>query len=191
MLRSKSNRKHIFTSGFTMVELLVTIAILGIITAIGIPGLSEFIVKTRVDSQVSEIHRLILTARNTAINTGQNVTICPLSGNTCGTNWHSEVSVFVDNNNDGDYDANDTLVKVKSAIQNGDKLQYAQSSLVYTPSGTLSGGAAATPFNYCPNGHTDKSRGIVVSASGRAYATSDTDNDGKDEDRNNNEITCI
>jgi hypothetical protein len=30
----------------------------------------------------------------------------------------------------------------------------------------------------------------LIAVTGQAYATSDIDNDGKDEDRNNNELSC-
>lgn len=185
----KSRKQAIKDQGFTLIELLFSIIILGILTAIALPSLGSFIVETRVDNEISQLNRLLLIARNNAINLGNNVIVCPKSSK-CTTNWHNEISVFVDNNNDGDYDAGDTIIKVKEAIQTGDKLQYANTSLIYTPTGTLSGGAAASPFSYCPNGYSSKSRGIMVSPSGRSYTTSDTDNDGKDEDRNNNEITC-
>lgn len=176
-------------SGFTLVELLMGIAILGIITAIALPSFSELLVKNRVDNQISELNRLLLTARSLAVNGGNNVIICPITTK-CSTDWHKKISVFVDNNNDGDYDAADTIVKVKEAIQENDKLQYGKKSLTYTATGRLSGTVSATPFSYCPYGHANRSRGIVVSMSGRAYVTSDTDNDDKDEDRNDNEITC-
>jgi len=177
------------SSGFTLVELLVGITILGIITALALPNFSSFIVSTRVDNEISELNRLILTARNIAVNGGNNVIICPITTK-CTTDWHKKISVFVDNNNDGDYDAADTIIKVKEPIQAGDKLQYDKKSLTYTATGRLSGAVSSTPFSYCPKDHSDKARGIVVSMSGRSYVTSDSDNDNKDEDRNNNEITC-
>jgi Tfp pilus assembly protein FimT len=167
----------------------MAVAILGIITAIGLPSFNDFLVKTRVNNEISELNRLILTARSIAVNGGNNVIICPITTK-CTTNWHNQISVFIDNNNDGDYDADDTIVKVKEPIQVNDKLQYGVKSLTYTPTGRLSGAVSATPFSYCPYGHSDRSRGIVVSMSGRSYVTSDTDNDDKDEDRNNNEISC-
>ncbi len=175
--------------GFTITELLVGIAIAGILTTIAIPKLNDFIISLRVDSEISELNRLLLAARNSAINSGNNTIICPLSPK-CSNNWHKEISVFIDNNNDGDYDENDTIVKVKAAIQTSDKLQYGQNSLTYTPLGNLSSSPANSPFSYCPANEIDKSRGIIVSASGRSYTTSDSDNDGKDEDRNNNHISC-
>jgi type IV fimbrial biogenesis protein FimT/type IV fimbrial biogenesis protein FimU len=185
MLKHKRSKNN----GFTITELMVGVAIAGILTTIALPKLNDFIIELRVDAEISELNRLLLTARSSAINSGIDTIICPLAPK-CSANWHNKVTVFIDNNNDGDYDANDTIVKVKAAIQSTDKLQYAQNSLIYTPSGTLSATPVTSPFSYCPGANTDKSRGIIVSASGRSYVTSDTNNDGKDEDRSSNLITC-
>ena len=108
-----------FIEGFTIAELLIGIAIIGILTAIAGPSLGQFMVQSRVDNEVSEIHRLLLAARNSAINSGKNVTICPLSGTTCTTNWQNEISVFINSdntlaNNSNYVSANEELIKVKS-----------------------------------------------------------------------------
>ncbi len=179
--------------GFTLTELLVGITITSMLAMMALPKLNGFTISLRVDNEISALHRMILTARNSAINSGKRAIICPLSSKTpitCTTQWHQAISVFVDNNNDGNYDENDTIIRVKAAIPSSDKLQYAQSSLIYTALGNLSASPVTSAFSYCPDGDADKSRGIIVSASGRSYITSDTDNDGKDEDRNKNHITC-
>jgi type IV fimbrial biogenesis protein FimT len=182
---------HFTISGFTMIELMVTIAIAGILTAVAIPSFNNFITSTRVDSEISELYRLLLTARNTAINTGQNVTVCPLNtSNTCSANWQGQISVFTNTANNTTYDAvNETLVKVKDGVQTGDLLQYSQSSIIYTPAGRLTNNTSDT-FSYCPKNNADMSRGIDVTISGRVYSTSDNDKDGKDETRNGSEIIC-
>jgi len=177
--------------GFTVIELMVSIAIAGILTAVAMPSFNDFMTSTRVDNEISELHRILLTARNTAINTGQNVTVCPLNiSNICSTNWQGEISVFTNTASNTIYDPiNETLIKVKGSTTTGDLLQYSQSSVIYTPSGRLSNNISDT-FSYCPQSNADMSRGIDVTISGRVYSTSDTDNDGKDETRNNSEIIC-
>ena len=180
--KNEKTSPHKVNAGFTLVELMVTIAVVAIISAIALPSMSDFIVKMRVDNQITELQRLLLTARNNAINTGQNTTVCPLSGSVCAAsnNWHGAIGVI---------SATDGVIKEKSAIKTGDKLQFGHISIVYTASGQL-GSATSGTLKYCPKDLIDNSRAIDVSLSGRTYISSDIDNDGKDEDRNDNEITC-
>jgi type IV fimbrial biogenesis protein FimT/type IV fimbrial biogenesis protein FimU len=192
-----SIKKHIspkFTKGFTIAELLIGIAIIGILTAIAGPSLGQFMVQSRVDNEVSEIHRLLLAARNSAINSGKNVTICPLSGTTCTTNWQNEISVFINSdntlaNNSSYVSANEELIKVKGKISNGDTLQFSQNIIIFAPTGRLVSGGNGN-FSYCPKDNNDFSRGVEVSLSGRVYATTDTNSDGKDNNRNGTTVSC-
>ena len=64
--------------GFTLIEILVSLAILLSVLAIGIPSLNNFIVSMRVDNEIYQIRRLILLSRNSAINASTKVTLCPL-----------------------------------------------------------------------------------------------------------------
>lgn len=184
---------HKKSKGFTLVEILTTVGILGIIATLALPSLIQFIVNMRVDNEIGTMHRMLLTARNTAINSETNVTICPLSGNSCNnTNWQNEVSIFVDNDSDGVLEAadDDVLIQVKEAIKDGDKLQFPTAFLTYMATGNLAIRGSARTFSYCPKSHEEWSRGIILSISGRAYPTSDFNSDGQDTDRNGNTITC-
>lgn len=186
-------RNYSMHNGFTIVELIIGIAVLGIITAIAMPSLNQFIVNMRIDNEISQIHRLVLSARNSAISMERNVTLCPLNGtNTCTNTWGGELSVFIDLDNDNVYEPanNEALLKVKPAIQNNDTLTYAGfSRITFAPTGQLSAALNST-FIYCPQGFNDLGRAVLLSASGRAYSTSDVDGDGKDEYRNGNEVAC-
>ena len=185
--------------GFTLIELIVAIAIVAILSGIALPSLNDFMVKMRVDNEISEMQRLLLTARNMAINTGKNTTICPLSGTSCTTDWHKEISVFTNDSNDvatnDTFDGADELVKIKEAIKSNDKLQFVNGnvlfdSVIYAPSGRLISPTLNSIFRYCPKDNADASRGIDLSISGRSYTSSDIDGDGKDEDRDGNEFIC-
>ncbi|WP_057830698.1 GspH/FimT family pseudopilin [Colwellia sp. TT2012] len=185
--------KHItkLTKGFNLVELMITIAIAGILSMIALPSFNELLTRMRVDNEISEIQRLLLTARNMAINTGKNTTVCPINAvGACTTNWQDEISVFTNNvntlANSNVFAANDELVKIKAAVKSGDTLQYAQTSVIYTPAGRLL--TIAASFIYCPQ--SGAGRGITVSLSGRSYTSSDTDNDGIEEDRTGADVIC-
>lgn len=169
--------------GFTLVELLVTIAIVAMISAIALPSLNGFLVQLRVDNEISELQRLLLTARNTAINTGKDTSVCPLksSGTACtgGSDWTGAIGVL---NEDG-------VIKEKAAINSSDKLLYGFTDITYTATGQTLANRAGT-FSYCPKDHSDLNRGIEIAINGRTYITADTDNDGKDENRSGSEISC-
>jgi type IV fimbrial biogenesis protein FimT/type IV fimbrial biogenesis protein FimU len=181
-------------SAFTLIELLVGIAIIGIVAAIATPKLNTFMTQTRVDNEISELHRLLLSARNTAINTGKNVTICPLSNNVCGTDWQDELSVFTNSDNtlanSKSYNsATEKTIKVKSKSKAGDDIQFNQDIIVFSPTGRLVTGIGSQ-FTYCPKSNASLARRVEISLSGRIYSSSDSDNNGKDEDRNGVDIVC-
>lgn len=168
--------------GFTLIETMVTVAIVAIMTAIALPNLNTFIVQMRVDNEISEMQRLILTARNAAINSGQNTQLCPLRANdTCdaSTDWTGRVGVI----------SADGLIKEKTNIHTGDKLTFAAQNITYNPSGR-SNNIALVTFRYCPKGYSDYARGVSLSISGRSYLSSDINGDGKDQDRAGNTIIC-
>ncbi len=178
---------------FTMVELLVGIAIVAILAAVALPSLKTFTVSMRVDNEISELHRLLLIARNTSVNSGQDVVVCPIVNGSCTDDWTQEVSVFIDFNQNNDFDiADDEIVRVKSAISSSnDQFQYSNGAfLTYNSLGNLPINNNESIFSYCPDGYADASRGIIVAVSGRAYISEDSNGDGIDEDRNDVNITC-
>lgn len=54
--------------GFSLVEMLVVIAILGIMAAIGVPNLTNFVRKSRIENQIRRIYSDLMNARAMAMN---------------------------------------------------------------------------------------------------------------------------
>lgn len=75
--------------GFTLVELLVTVSLVGILAVIAIPNFSSALQNNRAETEVSDLQRALNYARLEAINRGVTVRIAPTSG----SDWKTELQV--------------------------------------------------------------------------------------------------
>ncbi|MFV1982282.1 MAG: GspH/FimT family pseudopilin [Thiohalomonadales bacterium] len=96
-------QKH---SGFTIVELLVTMAIFGVLAAIAFPQMTGFADNNRLVNQVNNLSANLQYARSEAIRRVRNVTIETLDGT---NKWQSGWQVYVDLDNSGTAQAAELL----------------------------------------------------------------------------------
>lgn len=65
--------------GFTMIELMVTVLILGILTSVALPSFKEFIANQRIKSSSFDLMSTLNQARSEAIKRNGQVTIAPIN----------------------------------------------------------------------------------------------------------------
>lgn len=142
-----------------MLELLTTVAVIGISASLAVPG---FVSAVRDGEQTARINELVGSlhlSRSEAVNRNRPVTICPSeNGRVCdGAQWSEGWLVFVDANTDGEPDDSEATLRRVTDEPNV-RIHSAQfpGALTYTGEGRLvTGGDAAGEFLICNRrGHT-------------------------------------
>lgn len=74
------------TPGFTLVELVVTLAVLAILAAIAMPSMTGMASNSRLKGQAEEMAATLQLARSEAVRRNTSITLCPTNGsNTIAT----------------------------------------------------------------------------------------------------------
>ncbi len=126
-------------TGFSLLELMATVAVGGILLAIGLPSFVNLIKSNRLTTQTNSVLTALHLARNEAINRGHNIRVLPL---VAGTDWAPGWQVRLDVNSDGVTDADDTVLRSFDAIEDAtlvgddDNVTYQSSGFVTTASAT-------------------------------------------------------
>jgi type IV fimbrial biogenesis protein FimT len=173
--------------GFTLVELVVTIALVAILTTLAIPSFTETLRGWRRDSATRAFVSSLNLARTEAIKTSRVLVVCPSAdGASCSnaSNWNIGWLVFSDdgidssngvitpdNANNQSVDAGERVAAVMSApagvsaITSPDNIQLLQ----FLPNALMISGAPETEFIVTPEGATSvtKVNKINVSRVGR------------------------
>jgi len=154
--------------GYTLLEMMITTAILLILITVGVPGMQEFIKNNRILASTSHIMTSIKSARSEAMTQRSFVTVCmSADGATCGGSWTEGHIAFVDTDADGTVDAGEQVflanrqesVDVTITYSGGDFIRFDRRGRAVGSSGLML---------FCDDRGTPNARGITVEPIGRS-----------------------
>jgi type IV fimbrial biogenesis protein FimT len=130
------------SSGFTLIELMFTIALLAIIVSLGVPSFTDTLRAWQRDVATRSFISHVQMARSEAIKTSRQVVMCTSAdGATCAgtTNWMQGWIVFVDDDADATLDGGETILATRGALAGLVRMQTNNniSNFFFLPSGLM------------------------------------------------------
>jgi type IV fimbrial biogenesis protein FimT len=164
-------------AGFTLIELMIVVALVALLAAMAVPSFRTLLVKRTVQSAVDALMTDMRYARSEAVKRSAQVSVCQsTNGASCaaGSNlWVGGWIVFVDGNGNGAMDAGDEILRVQQALTSMASIASAAPAgdrrfFTYQPTGWAK--SASQTFIFTPNGNVPAGsvRIVCVSNQGRA-----------------------
>lgn len=98
--------------GYTLFELIISLAITSILIVTGIPSLNVILANNKADNAYYQLFSLIQFARGQSVAYRQQVLICPTKDDeNCSKDWGQKLMVFVDIDDNETFDNNDILLR--------------------------------------------------------------------------------
>ncbi|TGN38449.1 GspH/FimT family pseudopilin [Marinobacter confluentis] len=144
--------------GFTIIELMVVVAVLAIVATVAVPSFQQIIENNRLATESNRIYSAMSFARSEAVRIGDDVSLSAKTGG-FDEGWCVHLGAAC------------TGTDILRQFDAGDELDYSGSAntLTFNARGEMTN----TTFNLsiepsnCESGETDKTRTISVSLSGR------------------------
>jgi type IV fimbrial biogenesis protein FimT len=169
--------------GFTLLELMMTLTVVGILVGIGVPSMRTMVLNNRLTSLGNDLLASLQHARTEAIKRQSNVVLCatldptvanPTCTNGAATGW----IVFQDTNGNWQADANEPIIERHPAIDPTVSVRSDGAAIVpFAPSGFALPPGLQVPMRnivLCDSrgvvavGATSSARAVIISATGRA-----------------------
>ncbi|MFC1602156.1 GspH/FimT family pseudopilin [Pseudomonadota bacterium] len=161
------------SNGFTLVEVIITLVVVSILIAVGVPGLNSIMANSQATAHTNDLVTALSFSRNESVKRGTLVAVCAKSsktpGNlTCGgggNDWLNGWFAFVDSN--GNATADDGEDQLRSwPAPSGNSTMTAPISISFDSAGTLQGGGPAAltiTYSHCTG---QQNRDISITTTG-------------------------
>lgn len=143
-------------AGFTVIELMIALAIMSILIGIATPAFNAMVASQRVKTAAADLHTSLLQARAEAVKRNQRVLIRPASGEDWNAGWLIPAPATP---------TSDTNPLFRHQIASGVEITSAADEIEFRPNGRAS---AAATFEIVSSVDSSKTRCVDIGLDGRA-----------------------
>ncbi|MDZ7789482.1 MAG: GspH/FimT family pseudopilin [Xanthomonadales bacterium] len=162
--------------GFTVIELMITIAVLAVILTVAVPSFGRFVEQQKLTATANHLVTHLQFARSQAISHNTLVAACPSNdGLTCtgGNRWEDGWIVYLDPEKAGQPDQPEDVLRVVQGNPELDMHSGGRYRVRFKGSGVAYG--TNLTIRVCSRGNPEAARAVIVSNPGRVRATRDVD----------------
>lgn len=135
-----------FERGFSLVEIMVSVAIVAVMLATGIPAMTSFVAESRLSAQADQLAAMLNQARISAIKERRQFTVCPAVNAETDTACSNSVA----NWSTGLLISNGTSIVRRASVPSTVTVTSAATAVNFR--GTIGSATAATSFTVCASG---------------------------------------
>lgn len=181
--------------GFTLVELLIAIAVAALLASLAVPAMGELLAARRATAAINQMIGAVQSARTEAILQRRTVTLCPGRAGSClpRDHWHEGALIFIDRNGDGELAEPDRLTTALPPLSDGERIYWrafrGRSYLQFKPRGYTSWQNGS--FLYCPADNDPRhARIAIINPQGRVRTGRDRNGNGVVESASGRDVQC-
>ncbi len=166
-------------NGFTLLELMITLAVASILLSVGVPSFRGMMLDNRLVNEANQFVTAVNLARSAAVRYQRNATVCMTTNYnaavpTCGgsNNWGRGWIVWVDKDRDGATDANEIIAVHEPIAGSITMVSSAASAFTYNARGFSTTGG--DNISLCDDRSSETGRLIKVNNVGRTNVSRQT-----------------
>lgn len=183
------------TAGFTLLELMIVVAVLAVSLTLVAPSMATLIQDNRQLSSVYALRATLNLARSEALAQRRPVVVCgSADGSSCtgSTDWGGGFLAFVDGNNDGTLTPGnpaDALLHHESLSVQSLDVTYDRQRVRFDSMGAALGSDGT--FVFCDERGVAWARGLILSPAGTVLSATDSGDEGDVvNDADGNDVAC-
>ncbi|WP_051689401.1 GspH/FimT family pseudopilin [Pelobacter seleniigenes] len=160
-----SDLQHTSYGGFTLLELIIAMTVMGILMLTATPPLRSYIRTNHVTAAANDLVGALNYARSEAVSRQINVTVCQsfdLEG--CDSSgWEQGWIIFTDENGDANVDGTDSILRAHNTFTTDISISSAADAIIYQPTGFLASPSGGDAISITAN---NKEINVIVNSSG-------------------------